>query len=853
MAHQSDQPSSPGRERADAERAVLAAESALPRRRRAGEDDAAIQRAVDATRRYGVVRSSVNAAPPGPTILDDYQTVFGALADVVVDGFCDWCVVDVVRPERRRLLVHGPSAHAESTLRTRVPDLDALVDLAVRDGRRQRYPVDVTTGLPWCVVLPLTVHDDVVATVGFVRDDRTPGFGPMEATAADEMVWGAASTIERLDLRRRADRATAAANRVAEHLRSLIAASISLQATDGGALAVETVTRARELFDADTAVLIDDASPAHVVRADRDLEHAADVRALPRDDEREGAWFEAGWLIATVRDATGRARGRLAIHRRGAIHDEDVEILTLLAQTTATTMTAAELTSTLRASESRWRVLVDSAPIGLLEVDGEEHVNWWNRSAATIFDWPAPVEGAAGPTLPAGVLDELRGLWAEVAAGSLPIARELHDVEVAGRARDLSVSARRLAAGGDTAPTILTLVDDMTDRRQMREELRHAHTMEIRGLVAGSTVHDFNNLLTIISGYGELLADELPDGPSRDAATAIVATTGRASALTSQLQAIGRTQNPEPVVVNPTIVVESNAEVIERILGEAIDMRWSGSDEPCFVRVDADRFEQTLLNLVINARDALPNGGTLVIDLRCADGRDLAAGHRVERHGRYVVITVTDTGSGMDETTLAHCFDPLFTTKGPYAGTGLGLAAARRFVEESHGSVLARSEVGVGSAFELVLPVVDAPDAVDPVSPVTAVNAAEGVRTPGATVLVAEDDGPLRSLIVQVLRRNGLRVLEAASGEAALDLLDGSVDLVVSDVVMGGLSGVDLARRVPVVGTAPAVLLVSGTADPSVLEELSPRICDFLAKPFRPSQLVDRVVALLARRADTSR
>jgi CheY-like chemotaxis protein len=387
----------------------------------------------------------------------------------------------------------------------------------------------------------------------------------------------------------------------------------------------------------------------------------------------------------------------------------------------------------------------------------------------------------------------------------------------------------------------------------MREELRHAHTMEIRGLVAGSTVHDFNNLLTIISGYGELLADELPDGPARDAAAAIVATTGRASALTSQLQAIGRTQNPEPVVVNPTIVVESNAEVIERILGEAIDMRWSGPDEPCFVRVDADRFEQTLLNLVINARDAMPDGGTLVIDLRCVNGRDLAAGHRVERHGRYVVITVTDTGSGMDETTLAHCFDPLFTTKGPYAGTGLGLAAARRFVEESHGSVLARSEVGVGSAFELVLPAVDAPVAVNPVSPVTAVTAAEGVRTPRATVLVAEDDGPLRSLIVQVLRRNGLRVLEAASGEAALDLLDGSVDLLVSDVVMGGLSGVDLARRVPVAGTAPAVLLVSGTADPSVLEELSPRICDFLAKPFRPSQLVDRVVALLARRADTSR
>lgn len=826
-----------------------------PRRRRAGEDDAAVQRAVDVTRRYAAVRSAANAAAPGAIIDDDCEVVFDSLATVALDEFCDWVVVEMIQPRPRRLLVRGRSPVARddvaAAVAERVPDLDTVVDLAVAQGRRQRYPADVTTGLPWCLVVPLSVHDEIVAAIAFVRDAATPGFGPMETTAADEMVWGAATTVERLDLRRQTDQATAAANRVAEHLRALIAASISLQASDGDALASEIVTRARSLFDADTAVLIDDGPPTRVVRTDRG-DHPANVATVPRDDAREGAWFETGWLVATVRDASGVARGRLAIHRAGAVHDEDVEILTLLAQTAATTMTAAELTATIRASEARWRVLVDSAPIGILEVDNDERVAWWNRSAAAIFAWPGPTEGAAPPSLPPEVLTELRDLWAEVASGELPSARELRTVDVGGRRRDLSVSARRLVTGDGTPATTLTLVDDMTDRRQMREELRHAHTMEIRGLVAGTAVHDFNNLLTIISGYGELLAEELPDGPAREAATAIVATSGRASALTGQLQTIGRTQRPDPVVVNPATIIESNAEVIERILGESSHFDWSSPETPLHVRVDADQFEQTLLNLVINARDAMPDGGELRIEMDRVDCGDLDEAHRVERTGPYAVVRVSDTGMGMDDETLAHCFDPLFTTKGPFAGTGLGLAAARRLMEASGGSIIARSRLGAGSTFELVLPLVDAPDPVESVEAPTP-TAVRGGGTAGATVLVAEDDEALRRLMVQVLRRNGYNVLEAASGEAALALLDDAIDLVVSDVVMGALSGIDLATRIPSGDDAPAILLVSGTADESVLDGLEPRTCDFLAKPFRPSQFVDRVIGLLVRRAGATR
>ncbi len=821
-----------------------------PRRRRAGEDDAAIQRAVDVTRRYASVRAAASVAPPGETIADDYDTVAAALATVVIGEFCDWIVVDVLRPRHRRLLaLDGPARSgdaAAAAIVDRVPDLEAALERAAAEGRQQRLPADVTTGLARCLVMPLAVHDETEAVIALGRDEPHPGFGPMESTAADEMAWGAATTIERLDLRRRANAATAAAYRVAERLRDLLAASLSLQSTRDDHLARETVERARQLFNADTAVLVEDGPPRRVTRADEDPEHPRDV-SLPPGGDRNGTWIGSEWLVCAVRDASGARRGRLGIHRTGPVADEDVEVMTLLTQTAATTMTTAELNATIRASEARWRVLVDSAPVGILEVDLEERVRWWNRAAASIFNWPGSPATVA-PTLPADVLAPLRDLWGEVAAGELPSALEIRGVDIGGRARDLTVAARRLAASDVTQSTWLTLIDDITDRRQMREELRHAHTMEIRGLVAGTAIHDFNNLLTIISGYAELLVGELDEGPTREAATAIVATTSRAAALAGQLQTIGRTQRPDPSVLDPASVVESNAAVIERILGGAIAFSWSGPERGVWVRIDADRFEQMLLNLVINARDAMERGGEVRVEIERLAGRDLDAKHQVDRSSAYAVLRVIDTGTGMDEQTLAHCFDPMFTTKGPFAGTGLGLAAARRLMEESGGSIVARSVLGQGTTFETALPLVGAPaPSATPAEP----PAEPPVATGGAMILVVENDDGLRHLVAHVLRRNGYAVLEAASGEAALESLDASLDLVVSDVVMGEVSGVDLAERIPVEPGTPAILLISGTADPSVLDGLAPRVCDFLAKPFRPSQLLDRVVELLARRGAT--
>jgi two-component system, cell cycle sensor histidine kinase and response regulator CckA len=389
------------------------------------------------------------------------------------------------------------------------------------------------------------------------------------------------------------------------------------------------------------------------------------------------------------------------------------------------------------------------------------------------------------------------------------------------------------------------LVDDVTDHRALKSELRHAHQMEIRGQVASSVAHDFNNLLTLISGYAEILATDLG---SQDRAAQMVkeiqATTSRASLLTEQLQAIGRTKAPEPVVLSPEAAIQSIAEVLERIVGVDIEIEWALAQHSSNVRVDADQFEQMILNLALNARDAMPTGGHLKIEVAPNTVDSDTALELNVTSGRYVQISVTDNGSGMDEETRQHCFEPLFTTKGPFKGTGLGLAAARRLVEESGGSIQCCSAIGEGTTFEINLPAVD--EQAGEEEPIIS----EDFARQGATILLAEDDQGLRRLMVQVLEHSGYLVLEADSGELALELardFEGPIDLLLSDVVMSLITGDELAQALQAKNPELLVLLMSGSEDDSLLESLLPGTSDFLAKPFRPSELIERIRGLLAR------
>ncbi len=298
------------------------------------------------------------------------------------------------------------------------------------------------------------------------------------------------------------------------------------------------------------------------------------------------------------------------------------------------------------------------------------------------------------------------------------------------------------------------------------------------------------------------------------------------------------------MVLDPVAAIESIAEVLERILGVDIDMVWSLSPQSGNVFIDADQFEQMMLNLALNARDAMAASGQLGVSVNQVEFRARENASANLPDGDYVQIKVTDTGHGMDDETLRRCFEPMFTTKGPLKGSGLGLSAARRLVEDSGGTIQCTSEIGIGTTFEIILPVV-----AEEAAHVSTSQAP--IRPRGSsTVLLAEDDDVLRRFIVQVLRRNGYRILEASSGEQAIEIareFGETIDLLLSDVVMATLSGRDLALRMQESNPDIRVLLISGSEGAAVLEGLQSDSAAFLAKPFKPSELIDQIVQLLAR------
>ncbi|HEV2426805.1 MAG TPA: ATP-binding protein [Acidimicrobiales bacterium] len=635
---------------------------------------------------------------------------------------------------------------------------------------------------------------------------------------------------------------------LASQLHQLLAAALTLaELHDEPSILAAVAESARDVFAATRAVVRWDA-PELAASADAGADPVLDGGSAgdpTGDPDRRDPWVEAGWLCAPLRPEGGRSRGLVAVRREAVPSDEDPEVLTLLAQTAATALVGVGLARGVANREARLRVLVETAPIGLVEVGPEGAARWWNGAASRVLAWPTfPTD--ATPEFPSTAQAGLADLWREVTDGATTAGREIEDVVIGQRRRLLTVAAAPLPPSGDEAAGVLTLIDDVTDTRQLRAEVRHAQTMETRGQIASRLAHDFNNLLTLASGYAEILSRDLQDDDrSLKMVKDIQSTMSRASLLTSQLQTIGRTKAPTPVVFDPVTVIASNAEVLERILGSRVEVGFEIESGAGTVKVDADQFEQMVLNLSINARDAMPSGGRLTIGVARDRLDAIAAGERGVAPGDYVRVRVADTGVGMDDETRRQCFDALFTTKGPFRGTGMGLASAQRLVTESGGVIEVASTPGEGSTFDVYLPRVGDPERVA-AGPV----AAEPPHG-SATVLVADDDDALRHLMVQVLSRNGYRVIEASSGEAALSAVDAgageTLDLLVSDVVMGDLDGRELAGRLRDRDPSLKVLLTSGTADETILDGLGPVRVSFLAKPFRPSGLIDAVHELLAR------
>jgi two-component system cell cycle sensor histidine kinase/response regulator CckA len=394
----------------------------------------------------------------------------------------------------------------------------------------------------------------------------------------------------------------------------------------------------------------------------------------------------------------------------------------------------------------------------------------------------------------------------------------------------------------------VVLLRDVTERRQLEEQLRQAQKMEAVGKLAGGVAHDFNNLLTAIIGFASLASDDLPVGsPVHGALAQIRRSAEQAASLTRQLLAFGRRQILQPEVLDLGEVIGHVLPMLRRLIGEDITVITELLPDVPTIRADRTQVQQVLLNLVVNARDAMPRGGLLTIrtslttvETQDTNGPDVAP-------GPYVVLEVTDTGEGVDAGMADRIFEPFFTTKAFGQGTGLGLSTVYGIAKQSGGDVQVRSTPGRGATFRVLLPA--AQDARrHPTRPEPAPSPALAAA---GTVLLAEDDEGVRDFVGEVLRASGWTVMTAASPTEALASAARqslNIDLLVTDVVMPGMNGGELADRLVAMRPDLRVLFITGYDDEDVATRglIGPgRQC--LSKPFTPAQLRSRVQALVAR------
>ncbi len=382
---------------------------------------------------------------------------------------------------------------------------------------------------------------------------------------------------------------------------------------------------------------------------------------------------------------------------------------------------------------------------------------------------------------------------------------------------------------------------DIGERKRLEEQVRHAQKMEAVGRLAGGVAHDFNNLLTAMNGYADLLMRSLDlKDPRRADVTEIKETVGRAAVLTQQLLAFSRKQVTKPMVLDLNQVVSTVEKMVRRLIGEDVQLRTHLAPDLVKIRADVGQVEQILLNLSVNSRDAMPKGGSLEIRTTNETVDAPRAAETGLPEGAYAVLLVRDTGCGMDKETLAHLFEPFFTTKTRGRGTGLGLSTVYGIVQQSNGHIRVESVEGEGTEFRMYFP-----PAVAVESPVEGSAEMEEFLKGTETLLLVEDDRSVRTMAGRVLVQSGFRVVEAASGEEALQWLDQNrdpIDLLVTDVVMNGISGLELSKRVVAQRPGTRVLYLSGYMESDTRNSILAEVASsFLGKPFRPRDLIQKI------------
>ena len=576
-------------------------------------------------------------------------------------------------------------------------------------------------------------------------------------------------------------------------------------------------------------------------------EFPADIALSPVDTE------DGMVVLAAVRDITERkkneeiARQHTELQVRMAKESSELAAAKKELETVAERERAAEA---LRRSEARVRRLVESNIIGIATGDLDGKVIDANDAFLALLGFTKEDVAAGSMRWDALTPPEYReadrlAVEQLLSTGVAPLWEKQFIRKDGSRVPVLIGVATLTGMSGETEA--VSFVVDITERKKLEQQLRQAQKVEAIGQLAGGIAHDFNNLLGIIIGYSEIFEERLGLGdPLRPKAEQIKKAGRRAASLTRQLLAFSRQQALEPRVLDLNAVIADTLKMLRRLIDENVEL--VAVPEPALGRVSADQgqIEQIIMNLTVNARDAMPRGGKLTISTGNAEMDDAFVRlHPGAIPGSYVVLSVSDTGCGMDLETQTHIFEPFFTTKGEGKGTGLGLATVYGVVKQSGGYISVKSEPGIGSTFRIYLPRIQ-----EPVASAAPVDGGEKKAHGCETVLLVEDAHVLRELARELLEAGGYTVLEAANGADAISLAEkhpGPIHLLLSDVVMPGMNGPELAGKI--IGARPdtKVLYMSGyTGDALPVQELLNSGAALLHKPFTGLSLATKVREVLA-------
>lgn len=572
------------------------------------------------------------------------------------------------------------------------------------------------------------------------------------------------------------------------------------------------------------------------------------IPLLPGNDEvgRLGHSLAQAALVLAARQ---RALEAEAAELERRVHERTADLERANAALAAEIERRAHTQEQLADAKRRVEAVIESSPLAIISLDIDGLVTSWNRAAEEMFGWKAEeVIGKPLPTVPEEESDDFKRMIARLGRGERIVARNVRRRRKDGTILDARLWVAPLYGPDGAIRGNIGVLTDITSQRRMEQQFFQSQKMEAIGRLAGGVAHDFNNVITVIAGYGQMLLEGAKDDPMlREAAEEVLNSADRAAGLARQLLAFSRRQAIQPRVFNLNELVLNLQKLLGRVIGEDIELKTTLRPDTAPVLADPGQMEQVLMNLAVNARDAMPEGGKLMIETRNVTlDESYTAAHAGVKPGAYVLLSVSDTGMGMTEDVKAHLFEPFFTTKERGRGTGLGLSTVYGIVKQHGGDIWVYSEPGHGTTFKIYLPRAAEGAVEAEAAPEQAAPARPGTET----ILVAEDEEAVRKLLRDVLEQRGYSVLEAPSGQDALAIAESGrhIDLLLTDVVMPRMGGRELARRFALLFPDTPILFLSGYTDEMVGErEMLGSGADFMSKPFSPEDLARRVRDLLDR------